>query len=91
MIVSNPPYVDPDLKLQPELGFEPKQALYSEQRGLADINKIIGGSLPYLASNSKMILEFGSEQSMKIKELSERFTPLFVKDLSGQIRVVVLS
>lgn len=92
LIISNPPYVNPDFNLQPELGFEPELALYSQEAGLEDIKKIIEQSKGYLSNKSKILIEYGPEQSNQLNEIAKQhFTYVgFIKDLTGLNRVLVL-
>ena len=74
LIVSNPPYInktDTHLKNK-ELLFEPKNALISEQKGYADITKIIKLSPHFLKSNGALYIEHGYNQSRKVKELFKK-------------------
>ena len=74
LIVSNPPYInkkDTHLKNK-ELLFEPKNALISEQKGYADITKIIKLSPNFLKSNGALYIEHGYNQSRKVKELFKK-------------------
>jgi len=74
LIVSNPPYInktDTHLKNK-ELLFEPKNALISEQKGYADITKIIKLSPNFLKSNGALYIEHGYNQSRKVKKLFQK-------------------
>jgi release factor glutamine methyltransferase len=81
-IVSNPPYVPTAEieKLQPEVkDWEPRPALDGGKDGLDYIRKIIQDSPGQLKENGCLILEFGSGQAKKIRELA--------KDLFREINV----
>ncbi|WWP01248.1 MAG: peptide chain release factor N(5)-glutamine methyltransferase [Candidatus Dasytiphilus stammeri] len=70
MIVSNPPYIDAlDNHLQQgDLRFEPKIALISEEKGLADLHKIIYNSFNYLKDTGGwLLLEHGWQQGYEVR------------------------
>ena len=91
IIVSNPPYIadhDPHLN-QPELGFEPRQALVSNNHGMNDLNHIIKHSKQKLATNGYLIVEHGYNQGDIVKHAmqSSGFTNIQeLNDLSGTWR-----
>jgi len=92
VIVSNPPYVatgQPELT-DPELAFEPPQALYSGADGLDDIRLIIKDAPVHLQPGGRLLLEHGFDQAGKITDLLEQagFTEVRTHaDLAGQPRV----
>jgi len=59
LIVSNPPYLreKESLSCQTELGFEPKEALVSEQDGMGVYRKIICNLHNFLHANGRLLLE----------------------------------
>jgi release factor glutamine methyltransferase len=64
LIVSNPPYIDPDdPHLQQSIKHEPIQALMAKRKGFADIETIIKKSPAYLNKQGFLIVEHGFEQS----------------------------
>jgi release factor glutamine methyltransferase len=69
LIVSNPPYIadaDPHLTA---LRHEPLQALTSGPDGLADLRRIVTGSLAHLASSGWLLLEHGFDQADTVRAL----------------------
>jgi release factor glutamine methyltransferase len=71
MIVSNPPYVrenDPHLD-QPELRHEPRNALVSQDDGLADIRQIVTDAPYSLSDDGMLILEHGYDQGARVRQL----------------------
>lgn len=64
IIVSNPPYIDPqDPHLQQgDVRFEPLSALVAEQQGLADIQFIIEQSPAFLRPGGWLLIEHGYDQ-----------------------------
>ena len=73
LIVSNPPYVEPDSPYlqQGDLRFEPSSALSSANNGLADIYQIITQAPDYLANQGWLMLEHGFTQAPEIQKKFE--------------------
>lgn len=71
VIVSNPPYIDPeDAHLQQgDVRFEPRSALVAEDHGLADLREIIGGALKHLNPGGHLLLEHGYNQAYAVTEM----------------------
>lgn len=66
LIVSNPPYIDPeDEHLTGTIRHEPQQALVADDQGMRDLEKIIHKSHPFLTKNGYLILEHGFDQAEK--------------------------
>lgn len=92
VLVSNPPYVATDRPelTDPELAFEPPQALFSGADGLNDIRKIICSAPEHLLDKGWLLLEHGFDQAHAIHELMQQagFTKIeCYKDLAGHDRV----
>ena len=68
LIVSNPPYIPENAKLETSTLFEPGTALFSQDAGLRDLKKIISEALNYLKINGVLILEHGLNQSSDLSE-----------------------
>jgi release factor glutamine methyltransferase len=94
MIVSNPPYIDINLKgnLQRDLSFEPEIALYTENHGKKIIEDIIKNSVKYMKDNGVLILEIGSDQHefVRAKGKKHGFEVSILNDYAGLPRVAVL-
>ena len=92
LIISNPPYIPLGTKLQTEVEFEPKLALFtSEESGCEYYKKIIEQAKDYLEKNGSIIFELGINQSQTVKELfkSNGYENIKItKDLSGIDRVI---
>jgi len=94
LIICNPPYIDscdPHLD-RPELGYEPRQALVSEDHGLGDIKHIIKKAPHHLVRNGFLILEHGYNQGASVRKLFEQrgFSAVSSRrDLSGQERASI--
>ena len=89
LIVSNPPYIadaDPHLAA---LRHEPLQALTSGADGLADLRRIVAGSLKHLAPQGWLLLEHGFDQDEAVRALLTQagFTHVQSQaDLAGHAR-----
>ena len=67
LIVSNPPYIDPeDVHLQ-QLGAEPQRALIAQQKGLADLKIIIDQAVNWLNPQGWVVLEHGYDQGAAVR------------------------
>ncbi|MBI5555941.1 MAG: peptide chain release factor N(5)-glutamine methyltransferase [Elusimicrobia bacterium] len=95
LIISNPPYLNEKdfWKLQPEVGFEPKAALYGGKDGLDFYRKIIPQVRYYLQPGGILAFEIGCGQAKKIKQMLEKekiFSSIEVKkDYSGIERIII--
>ncbi len=94
VIVSNPPYIDPqDPHLeQGDVRFEPRSALIADNHGLADIELIIQQSWNYLCAHGWLLLEHGYDQSAAVRDLlcARGFKKVATRcDLGGNERVSV--
>ena len=71
LIVSNPPYIDPDDQhlSQGDLRFEPLTALTAENQGLADIEWIIAQAPAYLKPQGLLMFEHGYDQGESCRQL----------------------
>lgn len=92
LIVSNPPYIDPDdVHLsQGDVRFEPLSALIAKDNGLADIKKIISHAKSFLTSGGYLLLEHGHNQADAVKKLflENGYSAIETrKDLGGNDRV----
>jgi release factor glutamine methyltransferase len=91
LIISNPPYIDEnDIHLtQPSIIYEPKKALVSENKGLADIAVIINESKKYLRKEGRIIIEHGFDQANQIQNLflTDQYDNIFShQDINGKLR-----
>lgn len=71
LIVSNPPYVEPDSEYltKGDLRFEPNSALIANNEGLADIIHIVKYAPKYLQKNGYLALEHGFNQGEAVRNL----------------------
>jgi release factor glutamine methyltransferase len=96
LIVSNPPYVArrDAPQLQPEVTrFEPDEALFAEEDGLAVLRALSGAAAARLAPGGLLIVEFGAGQEEALFELAQAdgWAIQTVADLAGIPRVAVMS
>ncbi|MEI8610760.1 peptide chain release factor N(5)-glutamine methyltransferase [Enterovibrio sp. Hal110] len=94
MIVSNPPYIDPeDPHLsQGDVRFEPKTALIADEHGLADIRHICQQSPQHLATGGWLLIEHGYDQGDVVRTIfsDAGFCNVeTVQDYAGQDRVTL--
>lgn len=95
IIVSNPPYIPPQLKksIQTEVTFEPDLALYTkDDKGLEFYEKIIQGAPEFLNKGGYLLFELGLGQSGDVAELMNNagFKNIqVVKDLANIDRVIL--
>jgi release factor glutamine methyltransferase len=92
LIVSNPPYISENDKLDESLKHEPRSALISKENGLSDLKEIITGAYGYLQDNGILILEhgIGQEEPLKQKMLNNSYKKIeLIKDLNGINRFIV--
>jgi release factor glutamine methyltransferase len=92
LIVSNPPYIDPDDKhlSQGDVRFEPKSALIANNKGLADLELIAQQSRDYLIDGGWLLMEHGYDQQEAVQQILIQFgyqqvTTRF--DLGGNPRI----
>lgn len=69
LIVSNPPYIDPQDSHLAKLQFEPITALTAKEQGLADIRHIVQQAGQYLQPNGWLYLEHGYDQANAVRQL----------------------
>ena len=93
LIVSNPPYVDINRKneLALDLMYEPDEALFTEDKGLAIIKKIISQSKEYLTDDGILLLEIGEGQKNEVTKLGleNGFDVSVLSDYSGLPRIAI--
>jgi len=91
LIAANPPYVDPlDPHLCGEVRYEPREALVSEDHGLADLGIIIQHAPSYLLDRGWLLVEHGFDQADSVRRLfrTAGFEAVCTyRDLNGNERV----
>jgi release factor glutamine methyltransferase len=84
-VVSNPPYVRAGARLEPELAYEPAEALYAGPDGLEVYRRLA----PAVSGVPFVAFEVGMGQALDVAALLGEFTTEVVDDLAGIPRVVV--
>src|SRR5205085_1664680 len=68
VILTNPPYVDPTGEVPAELRYEPAQALFAQDHGLALIYQILELAPKMLKNGGQLIIEFGQGQEVEVEK-----------------------
>jgi release factor glutamine methyltransferase len=94
VIVANPPYVRSDAlrQLQPELAWEPAQALDGGASGLDVIERVVARSPAHLRPGGWLIMEIGADQGNAVERMAHRagFSAVSVApDYAGHPRALV--
>lgn len=94
LIVSNPPYIDPQDKhlVEGDLRFEPASALVADNEGLSDLVAIIEGAPNLLSDGAWLLLEHGYDQGQQVRELFKQrgfIEVQTIKDLNANDRVTM--
>lgn len=94
LIASNPPYVDAGERgrLQPELAYEPDQALYAREQGLAEVRRLLEQAPARLEPGGVVLIEIGATQAEEAARLARAagFTSVDIEnDLAGLPRLLV--
>ncbi len=93
-IVSNPPYIasgDKSYMSQETILYEPQDALFANDNGLRNYDKIISKATNFLTHEGKLFLEIGFNQSEAVVNILKKyqFTEITtLKDLSGHDRII---
>jgi release factor glutamine methyltransferase len=92
LVISNPPYIDPDDEhlQQGDVRFEPKTALIAANHGLSDIQMIAANARSYLKPTGHLLIEHGYNQASQVQAIFNALAYDNVqsyKDLSGNNRV----
>lgn len=71
VIISNPPYINPDLqgKLQKEVEYEPATALFASEKGLRFYKFIAHYYKPALKEGGYLVFEYGYDQAKAVRDL----------------------
>lgn len=94
VIVSNPPYVSKNYKVNNIVAHEPFIALYADNDGLSNYEKIIENLDNVLNINGTILLEIGYDQKEKIKNICDKYLDKYsydcFKDINGNDRIVII-
>jgi release factor glutamine methyltransferase len=93
LVISNPPYIDPDDEhlQQGDVRFEPQSALIADNQGLSDIQIIADKARSYLKPLGHLLIEHGYNQATQVQAIFNALAYDKVqsyRDLSGQTRVI---
>lgn len=95
ILVSNPPYISYDEWQEMDESvreYEPKQALFTENNGLAIYEKIAKESTTILSETGRIYLEIGYLQGNSVSQIFKEAYPTksvrVIKDLNGQDRII---
>lgn len=83
LIISNPPYIDPTEQVPIELSFEPRGALFAEERGLRDARIIIERAAGMLKSGGLLLVEVGAGKRAALREWLPPFESVYDISLLG--------
>ena len=93
VVVCNPPYVRSAdaATCQPELQWEPRQALYGGESGLAIMESLVASAPDHLLDDGRLVMEIGAGQETAVTALvGARFRHVEVRnDLAGIPRVLL--
>jgi release factor glutamine methyltransferase len=92
LVVSNPPYVDPadEPSLQRELAFEPREALFADDRGLALATALLRQAHARQAPGCVLEIGAGQGEELKARALAVGWRLCVVhQDLAGHDRVLM--
>ena len=78
-IITNPPYIPKENSSIFSKLSDPKNSLYANKNGLADIYTIIENSLNYLNNNSYLLIEHAHYQTLILKEYAKKFGFSYIK------------
>ena len=94
LILCNPPYVAPDAALMREVAeYEPAEALYAADEGLADYRIIVAALPELLSENGIAVIELGAGQAGDVGALAEAAGLAWATrdDLGGHARAMLLN
>ena len=87
-IVSNPPYLNKEIKVDNSLKYEPKKALFAKDEGFFHYNKILENAKGFLNSNGHIIFEI---DPFIAKILKEKYLNITIKkDINNKERIAIL-
>ena len=94
LIISNPPYVSRNEMVDPQIIYEPQNAIFADNEGLIFYDTIIKKSLDHISYNGIIAFEIGSNQAEQIKNIALKIYPnsevVIEKDLCGRDRYLFI-
>lgn len=92
-ILCNPPYVDPAASLMPDVAdFEPEEALFADEHGMADYRYIVSQLPELLSVGGIACLELGAGQAAAVSVLCDQqgLVSAVSRDLAGHDRCLLI-
>lgn len=74
IIISNPPYIAENYKIEKDVSFDPPLALFAKNNGLSAYEEILSSAPKFLKENGKLFLELGFGQKEDVIKLAKNFT-----------------
>lgn len=94
VLISNPPYLSFDEKIDKECKYEPRMALFARNDGLIFYENIIESSKKYMRNKSILAFEIGYLQGAYLKKFARKFYPNAIikveKDLANKDRYLFI-
>ena len=94
VLISNPPYVDKEEKVDPQTKYEPQFAIFANDNGLEFYKHIINNYDKYMTNKFIMAFEIGYKQGDTLKEIAMNKYPNakveIKKDLAGLDRYLFI-
>ena len=94
VLISNPPYVAFDEEVDPQIAYEPQNAIYAKDEGLEYYKFILNNMSKYLEKKFIMAFEIGYKQGNYLRKLSKDLFPraeVFIKkDLAQKDRYLFI-
>lgn len=94
LIMCNPPYVESDAALDPQVrDFEPASALFAGPEGLDDYRILVPQLRGLMNAGAAVVLEIGANQAVAVSALAEAsgFAVELRRDLAGRSRALILT
>ena len=93
ILISNPPYITEDDEISPNIKYEPKKAIFTND-GLKYYRHIMSTCSNYLNKKNLIAFEIGDKQGKDLKKLAKDFFPKakikLERDLSGKDRYLFI-
>ena len=93
ILISNPPYITEDDEISPNIKYEPKKAIFTND-GLKYYRHIMSTFSNYLNKKNLIAFEIGDKQGKDLKKLAKDFFPKakikLERDLSGRDRYLFI-
>ena len=93
LILCNPPYVENDAKLDPDVrDYEPAEALFSGKDGLDDYRALVPQIRKLMNQGAMAVFEIGATQASAVSEIAQNvgFSAEIRKDLANRPRCAIL-